>query len=185
MEDRNEVNSIASTKKWLEDVVVKLNFCPFAGREVARGSIRFVENHQQHPEIESTLSQEFLFLDQNPSTETTLVVFKVALSNFIEYLNYVELAEAFLVDEGYEGIYQVASFHPDYQFAGTDVDDPGNYTNRSPFPTIHILREESLDKAIDAHGSTEEIPEANIGLTHKLGAKHMLELLTQCYVQRT
>lgn len=180
---RNQANAIASTKKWLEDVVVKLNFCPFAGREVARGSVRLVENNEQHPNVTSLLLSELQHLDKTDSVETTLLVFTNALIDFHEYLDYIERSEQFLVEEGYEGIYQVASFHPDYQFAGSTHNDASNYTNRSPFPTIHILREESLDRAIDAHGNTEEIPDTNIALTQKLGARRMIELLAQCYVK--
>ena len=104
-----------------------------------------------------------------------------AFSDFNDYLDFFYMAECLLADEGYEGMYQLASFHPDYCFNDAPADDPANYTNRSPYPMVHILREHSLTKAIDQHPNAEEIPERNIALTRQLGLEAMQQLLDSCY----
>jgi len=116
-------------------------------------------------------------LDKNPDIETTLILFPTILDDFFEYLNFTDVAEQLLFEQGYEGIYQLATFHPDYCFADVDPDDVSNYTNRSPYPMLHLLREESVAKAVAYHGNTEQIPEDNIATMHKLGLDKIKALL--------
>jgi hypothetical protein len=165
---------IAQTKKWIVDVVVGCNFCPFAAREIKRGSIHY--EVVSSDAIESSLSKlmvAFQQLDSDKAIETTLLIFPDSFADFTDYLHLVAAAEELVENEGYEGVYQVASFHPAYLFDGSDDRDPANYTNRSPYPMLHILREESLTEAIDNHPDTEVIPERNIEYARKKGLSHM------------
>ncbi|MBI3774510.1 MAG: DUF1415 domain-containing protein, partial [Gammaproteobacteria bacterium] len=102
------------------------------------------------------------------------------LNDFLDYNDFLGVADALIEDQGYDGEFQVASFHPRYQFAGTQIDDAENYTNRSPYPTLHLLREAELERAIDNHGHSETIPERNIRTLNELGTQHLRELLGQC-----
>jgi hypothetical protein len=110
-----------------------------------------------------------------------LLIFSTSLSHFDDYLDFLHVAEQLLSAQGYEGVYQLASFHPDYCFDGANIDDPANYTNRSPYPMLHLLRESSLEKAIDRHPHPEQIPAHNIALTRQLGLAKMQALLAACY----
>ena len=179
----SEANSVINhTKKWINDVVVGLNFCPFASKEVRLGTIHF----EVIPEVElaialESLSIAFLQLDENKSIETTLIIFPPGFASFDDYLELIAFAEDLLVEMEYEGVYQIASFHPDYLFAGSSEEDPANYTNRSPYPMLHVLREESLSAAIDSHPDTDSIPERNIELARKMGLKQMMVLREACF----
>ncbi len=165
------MNTIAeNTKQWLRNVVIKHNFCPFAKRELLRDSIRYLVVESSELELVlQTLVDEFIYLDHHDDTETTLVILPNGFDYFDDYLDLVEIANALLEDQDYAGIYQLASFHPDYCFEGADNDDPANYTNRSPYPTLHIIRESSLERAIASHPNVEGIPERNIIYARGLG----------------
>lgn len=146
----NNQDILEQTQQWIETIVVGLNFCPFAKRELRKDTVRFVVN--DNAELQETLQQlisECAFLDSNPETETTLIILPSGFDDFMDYLDLTELAENLLAEQDYEGVYQVASFHPDYCFADADSEDAANYTNRSPYPMLHLLREASLDTAID------------------------------------
>lgn len=172
---------IAQTKKWIIDVVVGCNFCPFAGREVKRGSIHYEVIHSQdQKQVLEALAASFMMLDKDPSKETLLLILVKSFENFRHYLDMLDIAESFLEKEGYEGVYQIASFHPNYIFDQTKEDDPSNFTNRSPYPMLHILREESLTRAIDAHPDAENIPLQNIAFTTKKGLQYMQLLKDAC-----
>lgn len=175
------VDPIKSTEQWLREVVVKLNFCPFAGRELSRGTIRIVQGADVKQATDNILS-ELKYLDAHSEVETTLIVFAEGWDDFLDYLDGVEAAEDELIDQGYEGVYQIATFHPQYQFAGSDANDAENYTNRSPFPMVHLLREESLERAIEVHGAADTIPDTNMAKARSLGLDHMKRLLWQCYM---
>jgi hypothetical protein len=171
---------IEHTKQWIEAIVVGLNFCPFAKRELRKNAVRFVIN--DNAELQETLQQlisECAFLDNNPETETTLIILASGFDDFMDYLDLIELAENLLAEQDYEGIYQVASFHPDYCFADADSDDAANYTNRSPYPMLHILREASLDTAIDNFPDIDSIPETNMQKARNLGAHFFSEFLSK------
>lgn len=164
------MEKIGNTKDWLENIVIKHNFCPFAKKELLKDSIRFhlIESNSMETILEE-LVDEFTFLDKHPNVETTLLVLNESFDDFDDYLDLVEISNALLEDQGHLGVYQIASFHPDYCFEDTDVDDPANYTNRSPYPTLHILREASLENAIESHPDPEGIPERNIAYARTLG----------------
>ena len=119
-------------------------------------------------------------LDSKEQIETALLIFPNTFDNFREYLEFLDLCQAFLLDMNYEGVYQLASFHPEYQFAGSSDDDPANYTNRSPYPMIHILRESSIEEALKHFPHPEQIPEKNIETARKIGLHEMQKILALC-----
>jgi hypothetical protein len=173
-------NTIEQTQHWIEDIVVGLNFCPFAKRELRKNAVRFILNESCN--MQETLEQliaECEFLDTHPETETTLLILPNGFEDFLSYLDLIELAEDLLAEQGFEGIYQVASFHPEYCFADADADDAANYTNRSPFPMLHLLREASLDIAIDNFPDIDSIPETNMQKARALGADYFRNLLAK------
>ncbi|MFA6164637.1 MAG: DUF1415 domain-containing protein, partial [Methylobacter sp.] len=136
---------IDATQAWLKSIIIEYNICPFAKRELEKGSIRFSVN--QDTEIEDCLLHlmvECDRLDTDQSIETTLLIYANTFTAFDDYLDFLEMAETLLIDQGYEGIYQLASFHPEYCFEGAEQDDPANYTNRSPYPMLHLLRESGI-----------------------------------------
>jgi len=172
---------IAHTKNWIVDVVVGCNLCPFAGREVQRNSIYYevVESGTLKKGLEN-LARVFAKMDDDANIETALLIFPDSFALFNDYLQLVEVSEKLLKTEGYEGIYQVASFHPLYLFAGASENDPANYTNRSPYPMLHLLREESVTNAIEWYGDTEKIPEQNITFAQQKGLAQMKLLRLAC-----
>lgn len=172
----------AATEAWLRSVIIGYGLCPFAKRELERGSIYFSVNHDTN--IENCLLHLMLEcdrLDTEPGIETTLLVYADAFKVFDDYLDFLEIAESLLTEQGYEGTYQLASFHPEYCFQGADPDDAANYTNRSPYPMLHLLRETSIERAIAEHPDPENIPQQNIELTQKMGLAKMKSLLAACY----
>ena len=159
---------ISSTQSWVNKVIVKYNICPFAKREVDRGSIRYCQDESTDIEgVLDRLSQEFELLNNQPETETTLLVLSEACSDFDEFLDLVYLSNHLLQMLKYEGVYQLAHFHPDYCFEGDEPDAASNYTNRSPYPTLHIIREAYWAGNIEfGHMHTANIP--SDGLTKLL-----------------
>ncbi|KTC86462.1 DUF1415 domain-containing protein [Legionella brunensis] len=172
---------VEQTQKWLHSFVVKFNLCPFANREIKRGSLRLKVSQAKktHTALKDYFS-EINLLDHQREIETTLLIFPCLFNDFFDYLDFVELCEKTLEVKGYVGIYQIASFHPDYCFSHEDYDDVSNYTNRSPYPIIHLLREESLEKAISAYDSIAEIPQKNINTLRKLGLEKVKRILRHC-----
>lgn len=171
-------NAIEKTQQWIETIVVGLNFCPFAKRELRKNAVRFILN--ESTDIQETLQQliaECAFLDANPESETTLLILPNGFEDFLHYLDLTELAEDLLAEQGYEGVYQVASFHPEYCFADADSEDAANYTNRSPYPMLHLLREASLDLAIDNFPGIDSIPNTNMQKARSLGAEFFQTML--------
>ncbi|MFM6987903.1 MAG: DUF1415 domain-containing protein [Arenimonas sp.] len=170
-------NAIPATADWIESVVVAHNFCPFAKRELRRDSVRYALAEGGADAALAAVLAECRHLDADTGTETTLLILPDGFDDFEEYLDLAAMAEDLLAEHGYEGVYQVASFHPDYRFADSDVDDAANYTNRSPYPMLHLLREDSLSRAIDAYPDVDAIPDANIAKARALGAAHWQALL--------
>ena len=119
-------------------------------------------------------------MDENEQVETALIIFPNTFEQFDDYLDLVSLAESLLKKEDYEGIYQVASFHPQYRFAGAPVSDAANYTNRSVYPMLHILREESIEKALEKYPDSGQIPEHNINFAREKGVVYMKMLRDAC-----
>jgi hypothetical protein len=166
----------------VEDLVVELNLCPFAGRELVRDRIRFVVTESvTEAQLLVALNAELQLLKDDATIETTLLIHPDVLQDFLDYNQFLDKADQLLVQTGLEGVYQVASFHPDYQFAGTADDDAENYTNRSPYPLLHILREESLTRSIHAYPDVDEIPARNIEKMDELGIEKLQALIQRCY----
>lgn len=173
---------IDQTKKWIKSMVIGLNFCPFANQEYKNDTIRYqVSDTKDLSVAMMQLFDECTFLDQNETTSTTLIIFKDGFKEFDEFLFLVNLCEQLLRKQKYEGIYQIATFHPDYVFEGEAPDDPSNYTNRSPYPMLHLLREDQLEEAIEKFPDTETIPERNIELTKKMGIEKIKALRAACF----
>ncbi|KPQ29448.1 MAG: hypothetical protein HLUCCX14_06305 [Marinobacter excellens HL-55] len=178
MTDAQIVNS---TRKWVEDVVVGYNLCPFAKRELVRDRVRFVVTDAANEgDLLKVLHAELQRLEDEPEIETTLLIHPGVLQNFGAYNEFLDTADGLVAYLELEGIYQVASFHPDYQFAETEPGAAENYTNRSPYPMLHLLREASLEAAIASHPDVDGIPDRNIALMNELGAEKMRSILTAC-----
>jgi uncharacterized protein len=165
---------IDRTKKWIVDVVIGCNLCPFAANVVKKQTVFFqIEASEDINACLDSFVNEIERLDNNEMIETSFLIFPNAFSKFDDYLLLLSLAEKLLKKKGYEGIYQVASFHPLYLFAGSDENDPANYTNRSIYPMLHLLREESIDKALANYNDPESIPERNINFAREKGLVYM------------
>lgn len=173
---------IGLTKKWVERLVIGLNLCPFAKKPFLQGQIRYaVEESDDPKQLMHTFLQELLYLASTAAeqTETTLLIHPNCLINFYDYLDFVAEAEAAIETSELTGVMQVASFHPDYQFAGTQPTDAENFTNRSPFPMLHLIREESIEKALEHYPDPEEIPKRNIETMNRLGTTGIQKILNQ------
>lgn len=158
--------------------MIGCNFCPFAARALQRNSIRYcVIRDTTLLKSKDIVLREAAWLDQNPDTETTLIIFPGQFQSFSGYLQLVRQSEQILSRKGYDGIYQLASFHPDYCFAGASEDDPANYTNRSVYPMLHLLREASISKVLKLYPEPERIPESNMAFSRNKGLAYMQLLL--------
>ena len=165
---------IADTQRWLERAVIGLNLCPFAKAPHTKGQIHYAVCTADEPEaLLLQLQAELTALaEADPAQrETTLLMAPRQMADFLAFNDFLDAADAMLEELGLEGVLQVAPFHPQFQFAGTDEDDIGNATNRSPYPTLHLIREESIDRAVEAFPDAEEIFEGNIAKLEKLGAE--------------
>jgi len=164
---------IAMTQRWLERAVIGLNLCPFAKAVVARRQVRFVlSDATTAGALLEQLGEELLRLRDTPAEaiDTTLIVHPQVLGDFLDYNDFLDEADALVAELGLEGVLQVASFHPRYQFAGTEPDDVSNCTNRSPHPTLHLLREDSVSRAVAAFPDPDAIVERNVQTLQRLGA---------------
>ena len=173
-------NIIAQTKYWLEHVVIGLNFCPFAKPVFEQGKVHYQVSDAQSLEccLEDLIA-EAERLDKQSEIETTLLIYENSLHDFDDFLDAVEIANDLMAEQGYQGVYQLASFHPDYCFADSDEKDPANYTNRSPYPMLHLIREQSIEQALAHYKNPENIPEENVQLAQKMGLKKMQSLLDE------
>jgi hypothetical protein len=168
---------IERTKNWIRDIVIGLNFCPFARKPFKEELILYkVDSTSANAVALESFINTCHFLEDNAATETALLIFPNGFSDFEDYLNLTDLAEKLLKAQGFEGVYQVASFHPDYIFAGSDEHDPANYTNRSPYPMLHLLREDLLEIAIDKHANVDDIPNQNIAKAQSLGLAYFKKM---------
>jgi uncharacterized protein len=164
--------AIEQTRHWLETAVIGLGFCPFAGPVYARGLVRFaVSAAQSETELESDFVDELIRLRSTPPhvLETTVLIHPWVLTNFADFNDFLEVADHLLEVHGFVGEFQAASFHPDYQFAGVPPDDITHFTNRSPFPTLHLLRESSVTKAVSTMPDTDSIVAANQATLRHMG----------------
>jgi uncharacterized protein len=167
------------TRLWLEEAVIGLNLCPFARSVFAAGQVHIaVEATTSFDKaVLATLVEVERLLDAAPDDiATTLVVFTQALADFDEFLEAVDVVEALLDEAGADGILQLAHFHPDYQFEGTEPDALENFTNRAPYPTLHLLREAQVAEAVDSHPAPESIPRDNIARLQKMGRQQLEEM---------
>jgi len=171
---------IGDTRRWLERAVIGLNLCPFAKAVYVKQQVRFVLSEAREPEaLLRQLHDELLWLQAaDPrQTDTTLIVHPHVLGDFLEYNDFLDLADALVAELGLEGEIQVASFHPDYRFADAAGDDIGNFTNRAPHPTLHLLREASVERAVAAFPDPDAIVERNIATLEQLGHEGWRKLM--------
>ena len=170
---------IADVEQWLDEVVIGLDLCPFAARPRREKRVRIAVSHATDDEaLLNDLQAELERLSDTPAAEleTTLLAIPHMLEDFADYNDFLDAVDLWVEQFGWEGDLQVASFHPQYQFADTELDDPGNLTNRSPWPLLHIIREESLEKAIEHYPDVDAIPERNIARMKALGPEERKRL---------
>jgi uncharacterized protein len=173
---------IEETRKWIDDVVIGCNFCPFAARVVKQQTVFFkVETATATNLCLESFLQEVTRLDNEEAIETSFLIFPDTFKKFDDYLDMVSVAEKLLKQYKYDGIYQLASFHPLYKFADAPDNDAANYTNRSVYPMLHLLRESSIDKALEQYKNPEVIPDQNIHFAREKGVVYMKMLRDSCF----
>ncbi len=185
MQDAADIDAvIAQTRAWVDRIVIGLNLCPFAKAVQMRGQIRYAvcEASDQSALLMALHSElERLARCDPTATDTALLIHPNVLADFDDYNEFLGDAEALLAGAGFEGVLQLASFHPEYRFAGTAQDDVTNATNRSPFPMLHLLREASVARAVEAFPDPAAIFETNIRTLRALGIQKLRELRAQCH----
>ena len=170
--EQTTAHILQRTREWVGQVVIGLQLCPFAARPYKQELIRYqLSTARDNDQLILDLSAELqLLLDSSPEEiETTVLVHPYMLTDFFDYNDFLALADDVLCDANLEGVFQIASFHPQYQFAGSEPDDISNYSNRSPYPMLHLLREESVSQAVASHPDIETVPEQNIARLQDLG----------------
>ncbi len=180
--DAQADDAIAATRDWLEKAVIGLGLCPFAKAVHARGQIRYVVSPAQSPQaLVEDLMAELRALDaaDPAAVDTTLLIHPGVLADFEDYNDFLDIADALLDELELSGVIQIASFHPQYRFEGTMRDAIENYTNRSPYPMLHLLREDSVEKAVTTYPDVADIPEKNIETMNKLGIDGWLLLMAK------
>jgi len=163
---------LAQTRRWLEKAVIGLNLCPFAKAVYVKNQVRLVVSQARHADdLLEELDRELDLLVATPAEEidTTLLIHPTLFEDFLDFNDFLEIAEGVVDEHGLEGVVQLASFHPRFQFEGTELDDIGNYTNRAPFSILHLLREESVERAVEAFPEAEAIFDENIKTMEQLG----------------
>ena len=166
------MSAIAATRHWLEHAVLGLNLCPFARAVHVKEQIRWVESEARDTRaLVGDLARELQFLAAaDPETvDTTLLIHPLVLTDFLDYNDFLDVADAAVEELGYAGVLQVASFHPEYRFDGTTADDVSNFSNRSPHPMLHLLREDSISRAVAAYPDAAAIYERNVKTLSRLG----------------
>jgi uncharacterized protein len=168
----NEDIVLQQTRLWLEKAVIGLNLCPFAKAVYVKNQVRIVVSKARHTDdFLEELDRELDLLVATPAAEmdTTLLIHPTLFEDFLDFNDFLEIADNVIDEHELEGVIQLASFHPKFQFDGTEPDDISNYTNRAPFAMLHLLREESVDRAVEAFPQAEAIFETNIATLEKLG----------------
>ncbi|MFI4968708.1 MAG: DUF1415 domain-containing protein [Lysobacterales bacterium] len=163
---------IAATRRWVERAVIGLNLCPFARASLVQQRIRFRVSHASDADalVADLLDEAAMLAGSDPaSVETSLLVHPYVFSDFLDYNDFLDVADALLLEMELDGILQIASFHPQYRFADTDPEAPENRTNRAPYPTLHLLRESSVEQATLALPDTDAIFRRNIETLRTLG----------------
>jgi hypothetical protein len=170
---------IANTKAWIEKAVIGLNLCPFAKAVYVKDQIRYVVSHAQDADAlltELHTELQGLHAIDPAQTDTTLLIHPHVLTDFLDYNDFLDIANSAIDELDLDGEIQIASFHPNYQFAGTDADDIENYTNRAPYPLLHLLREASIDRAVEAFPEADAIYEKNMETLRNLGIQGWKQL---------
>lgn len=163
---------LAQTRHWLEAAVIGLNLCPFAKAVYVKNQVRLVVSKARHADdLLEELDRELDLLVGTPAVDidTTLLIHATLFEDFLDFNDFLEAAEGVVDEHGLEGVIQLASFHPQFQFEGTEADDISNYSNRAPFAILHLLREESVERAVEAFPNGDTIFKANIRALEKLG----------------
>jgi len=169
---------LSRTKQWLEEIVIGLNLCPFASSVFLAKQVRFrVSDARDADAVVRDALSEAMLLIESPADEiaTTLLICPNALNDFDEYLDSLSMIEALLAEAGADGLLQIASFHPRYRFEGEDEAALSHFTNRSPYPVFHFLRESQVQEAVDSHPDTASIPNTNIARLNELGAEDVVK----------
>jgi len=177
----SEPAELAATRRWLERAVIGLNLCPFAKAVYVKKEVRFVLSGARDTDaLRDDLERELRLLADTAADviDTTLLVHPHVLRDFLDYNDFLDVADMTVRTLGLEGEIQVASFHPDYVFAGEPADDPSNCTNRAPHPTLHLLREASIDRAVAAYPDPGVIVERNVATLRRLGVDGYRQLLS-------
>ena len=163
---------LAATRHWLEKAVIGLNLCPFAKAVYVKNQVRLVVSQARHADdLLEELDRELDLLVATPAEQidTTLLIHPTLFDDFLDFNDFLEVAEGVLDEHGLEGVIQLASFHPQFQFDGSEPDDIGNYSNRAPFAILHLLREESVERAVAAYPEADTIFEKNVETLERLG----------------
>ncbi|AWL12584.1 hypothetical protein HMF8227_02126 [Saliniradius amylolyticus] len=177
-------DAIGAVKHWVEQVVVGQNFCPFARPEVQKQRICYtLSSTCSTTSAIDSLLDECERLDSHADTSTTLLIFDVGFADFDDFLHLINEGEQALIRAGYEGTYQLAHFHPQYCFDGLEEQDAANYTNRAPYPVLHILREAQLSEALANYNQPDNIPKRNIKKARQLQASFFEKCLADCHRQ--
>ena len=177
-------NSIITTQRWIQSFVVELNLCPFAQHVTVRDVIRYTAcANESLQDILHALHEEMDWLDSDPETETSFLILTSGMKDFSDFNDCLAMAQELLVMMNWVGRYQLVGFHPHHQFDGTDPDDAENYTNRSPYPMVHILRESSVTQAVDATANIALIPERNTDTLNQLGVEALINRWRDCYLE--
>lgn len=178
----NENKTITATKAWIKEIIIDLNFCPFAKKEYVNNTIHYqVSNQSKVKTALIEFIEQCQYLQQHDHIETSLIIYEQGFKSFERYLDLVDLANDLLEEYDFEGVFQLATMHPEYCFEGQSYDDACNFTNRSPYPMIHIIREASMAKVLSVYKNPEQIPEDNIELANKKGANFFKTVLERIH----
>lgn len=174
----NEPSEVLATKQWLDEIIIGLNVCPFAKKEFVNNTIRYhLSKTEQVKAALHEVIEQCRYLQAHDELETTLIIYSGGFRGFDRYLDLVDYANDLLVESGFEGVFQIASMHPEYCFDGEDYDDASNFTNRSPYPILHLIREASMSRVLSVYNEPEKIPENNIKMAHEKGANFFQQVL--------
>jgi len=174
------IPEIEHTKQWLEQVIIGLNFCPFAKKEFVNQTIHYHLSAQE--QLKSALTEllaQCHYLQANSEIETSLLIYRDGFRSFNRFLDLVDYANELVVEQGFEGVFQIATFHPEYCFADANYDDASNFTNRSPYPTLHLIREQGMARVLSVYRNPQAIPDNNIALAEQKGAQYFKSLLAK------
>ena len=177
---------VADVARWLNEVVIGLNLCPFSGKPTRENRVRFFVSHATDDELLlQDLQHEMELLDEKPASEieTTLVIVPNHLQDFFDYNQFLNWTNQLLKRNRWVGVYQLATFHPDYCFADAEPEDAENLTNRAPYPILHIIREASLEKALEYFADVEDIPEVNKTRVEGLTAEEKQKLFPYLFMR--